>query len=446
MFDTLDRLATESIDPEAEEALILKLTADFERDWPVQEALVLPPDLESWPADYRLAILLDHLDPHELSDQDRVRFLRASERLVAHQQAATLVGIGAVSASYQQLGIEDPADVRDGTTFEFRAALRWTRRFAEMELDLATDLLVRLPSVLSMLQEGRIDRRRAEVIVVGTAHLSIAHARAVADVVLVEAQFLTTGQVRARVRKACIEVDPSAMREEQQRAETERKFLTWAEPNGTMSMLLSGIDLLRGQELADRINRIARDLSGSGEARTMDQLRADIAIDLLTGTTSPTVGRVHLTVNLTDLFDDATHRAAEMAGYGPVLADIARQLVESGDGTWDWTAHDPGTGMPLTDGSTRARHHNASQSRQLRARFRTCVAPGCRMPIIGCDLDHTIAHSESGVTDAHDSAPLCRHDHCVKHQTGWTYQHLPTGDILWTGPLGTAYTTSGRDP
>jgi hypothetical protein len=286
MFDTPDLLSTESSDLEAEEALVRRLTADFEREWPEQAAPVLPPDLESWPANHRLAILLDHFDPHDLSDQDRVRFLRASERLVAHQQAATLVGIGAVSAAYQQLGIEDPEDVRDGTTFEFRGALRWTRRFAEMELDLATDLLVRLPSVLRMLKDGRLDRRRAQVIVDGTAHLSVAHARAVADVVLTEAQFLTTGQVRA---------------------ETERRFLTWAEPDGTMSMLVSGIDPLRGQELADRINRIARDLAGPGEARTMDQLRADIAVDLLTGTTSPTVGRVHLTVNVTDLFDDATH-------------------------------------------------------------------------------------------------------------------------------------------
>jgi hypothetical protein len=29
---------------------------------------------------------------------------------------------------------------------------------------------------------------------------------------------------------------------------------------------------------------------------------------------------------------------------------------------------------------------------------------------------------------------------------GWTYRRLPNGDILWTSPLGTTYTPSGRSP
>ena len=38
-------------------------------------------------------------------------------------------------------------------------------------------------------------------------------------------------------------------------------------------------------------------------------------------------------------------------------------------------------------------------------------------------------------------------DHCIRHQTGWTYQPLPNGDYLWTSPLGgPGYTTSGNDP
>jgi hypothetical protein len=68
------------------------------------------------------------------------------------------------------------------------------------------------------------------------------------------------------------------------------------------------------------------------------------------------------------------------------------------------------------------------------------------MPTIGCDLDHTTPYADSGVTDSDDSAPLCRHHHCIRHQTGWTYRRLPNGDILWTSPLGTTYTTSGRSP
>lgn len=68
------------------------------------------------------------------------------------------------------------------------------------------------------------------------------------------------------------------------------------------------------------------------------------------------------------------------------------------------------------------------------------------MPTVDCDLDHTTPYSESRTTETGDSAPLCRHDHCVRHATGWTYTRRPDGDIVWKGPLGTTYTASGRDP
>jgi hypothetical protein len=329
--------------------------------------------------------------------------------------------------------------------FELASALRWTRRHAETELDLALDLAEQLPSVLRALSEGRIDRQRAKIIVDGTAHLqSVAHARQVADEVLDDAGRLTTGQLAGRVRRACLQADPDTVRTVVERAKTERRFVTWTSPDGTMGIQVSGIDPVRGQELSDRINRIARELRGNGEPRTMDQLRADVAVDLLTGTTSPTVGKVHLTVDLATLAGLAD-TPGDLAGYGPILTDITRQLVESGDGSWDWTVVHPESQMPVADGHTK-RRHTASQRRRLAVRHTTCVAPGCRMPTIDCDLDHTTPYAESGVTDTDDSAPLCRHHHCIRHQTGWTYRHLPNGDILWTSPLGTTYTTSGRSP
>jgi hypothetical protein len=116
-----------------------------------------------------------------------------------------------------------------------------------------------------------------------------------------------------------------------------------------------------------------------------------------------------------------------------------------GEGVWDWTVANPVTGMPVADGTTR-RRPNASQMRKVRAKNRTCVGPGCRMPVIDCDIDHTETWAETGVTDSKDLAPLCRPEHCIRHRTGWTYEPLPDVDYLWTSPLGTTYTTTGADP
>lgn len=435
-----DEVAAFDAQLDAEEAVVERVLAEW-----ASRPVELPSNLESLPADSRLTEVLCAYEPDELSDADRVRYLKASERMVAVLQARSLQAVDSIHRSYQALEIQDAKDTYDGATFELRGALRWTRRAAENELDFATDLTVRLPSVLALLRSGKIDRRRAKILVDGTIHLSVAHARLVAGEVQGEAGRLTTGQLAARIRRVALEVDPQSSREETKQAKEQRLFSTQHESDGTASIHLYGIDPLRAQELSDRINRIARGLRFEEETRTMDQLRADVAVDLLCGTPSPAIGKVHLTIGLADLFDPDVAAAAQLAGYGPIFDDIVHQVTESGLGSWDWTVCHPDSGMAVADGHTR-RRHTASQRRRLLARHRTCVAPGCRMPTIGCDTDHTTPYSESGVTETEDSAPLCRHDHCVRHQTGWTYTHRPDGDIVWKSPLGTTYTASGRDP
>jgi hypothetical protein len=87
---------------------------------------------------------------------------------------------------------------------------------------------------------------------------------------------------------------------------------------------------------------------------------------------------------LTRLTDDP----GELAGYGPVIADIARQVAEQQpNAEWRWTVTSPDTGQVLHDGITR-RRPTTGQRRHVENRNRTCIFPGCRMPATDCDLDH----------------------------------------------------------
>ena len=54
--------------------------------------------------------------------------------------------------------------------------------------------------------------------------------------------------------------------------------------------------------------------------------------------------------------------------------------------------------------------------------------------------------AHTGRTAADDLAPVCRHDHVVRHRRGWTYRPLAGGDYFWTSRLGLTHTTSGRPP
>ncbi|MFP5332785.1 MAG: hypothetical protein ACLGHX_10555 [Acidimicrobiia bacterium] len=103
--------------------------------------------------------------------------------------------------------------------------------------------------MLEALSAGRIDKRKAGVIVTDTTHLSVAHARTVTDRILEDAETLTTGQLRARIRKTAIETDPDSVREQHKKAVTDRQFVSWTQPDGTIAVQVTGIDPLRGQEL-----------------------------------------------------------------------------------------------------------------------------------------------------------------------------------------------------
>jgi HNH endonuclease len=192
---------------------------------------------------------------------------------------------------------------------------------------------------------------------------------------------------------------------------------------------------------------LARTLKTGDETRTVDQIRADVLLDLLEGTrhNGRSRGTVDIHVDLTTL-TRLTDDPGELAGYGPVIADIARQVAEHQPGAeWCWTLTHPDSGQVLDNGITR-RRPTTSQRRHLQARNPTCIFPGCRRPALDCDLDHRQTFADGGPTTVDNLVPLCRHHHQVRHQAGWTHMALPNGDHQWTSQLGHTYTTSGLPP
>jgi hypothetical protein len=165
------------------------------------ETEVLPRDLEAMPAGPVLAVIVSSIDRSRLSDHDAVRLLAARDRLVSHLQAARAADIAeVVSRSGDDFG--------DFAALEVGAALHLTRIAAQGEVTFAVDVTSRLPGVGALLEAGRIDQRRARVLADGTAHLPVDMARSIVAEVADRAPSLTTGQLRALLKRRCIAVDP----------------------------------------------------------------------------------------------------------------------------------------------------------------------------------------------------------------------------------------------
>lgn len=185
--------------------------------------------------------------------------------------------------------------------------------------------------------------------------------------------------------------------------------------------------------------------------RSLDQIRADLTVDLLlNGAPSNSNGvvglerldaRVQVTVPASVLLAsdhcEGTGRgagAAVLAGFGPIDAATARRVAAVAAG-WDRSLLDPGTGELLKVGRYRP---SAEIVRFLEARDQHCRFPGCTVPPFRADRDHTLDAALGGDTSTGNLALLCRRHHTMKHHAGVKVQQLHGGDLLWRSPSGRA--------
>ncbi|HSJ34085.1 MAG TPA: DUF222 domain-containing protein [Acidimicrobiia bacterium] len=410
--------------------------------------------LEHLPTGTFHSLLLDSVDRTEHNGHDLVHLIQARVREISRLQAELFSDM--IELSYcPPSGPGDPPlrqqEVDEFCVDELRAALRWTRRAADNNLDLAWRLVERLPRVWEALRDGWIDLPRARTIVHSTDHLDEAMARGVADQILDRAPDITTGQLRAALRRLCIEADPDDAAKRYEEGLEERRVVAEANPDGTADLFGLKLPVDRVAAIQRRIARIAQNLKTRREQRTLDQIKADVFLQLLEGhqfshsprsPASSTAGRpkVDISVPLTTLLE-LDEQAGEIPGWGPVIADIARQAVErSPDGSWRVVVTDPDSGAVLWDGTTK-RRPTAAQRRYVEVRQTVCVFPTCRLPATQCDLDHEIQFSKGGPTVVRHLHPGCRHDHNVRHKGGWKVRRLAPGVYEWTSRHGHVYVT-----
>jgi hypothetical protein len=460
-------------------------------------------ELELLPAGPELASRLAAIGRVALSDQDLLRVMRARQRLVAYQQAQLLADMHALATRPGDVGLlPDPElERRDWAEVEIAFALGWSAVAAGVQLSLAHDMIARLPAVFAALQRGGIDMPRARVVCDAVVGLDEAVARRVVDEIIDEAPGLTTGQLRARLRRLVIAADPAAAAARAAEKVAGRRI----EARLTDDSLgeLHGYDLPPHRVAAamERLTAIAVAARNCGDSRGVDRLRADAFLDLLIGDgvaaggpithdrfcaradhdhghadqhvpdpwlrraasgdgsplgpthappphaprggcgalPAPRRGAVEVQVPLATLMG-LSENPGELAGFGPVVADIARQVAaQQADATWRFSITNT-LGEVIHHGTTR-RRPTAATAAFVRARNRTCVAPGCRRAARSCDLDHTTAWADGGASDPGNVAPLCRRHHRFKHAPGTDLISFAPGVYGWTTPAGLQYVT-----
>ena len=254
----------------------------------VEELVAMPPGPE-------LAAALGTADLSRLTGAGLVHVLRAQSRQCAHEQArlwASLVEVGlAVPPDELADGSSNSqairaAEVATWASGEVAAALTWTSRTADRELDLAQVVVRALPEVFAALWAGEIDRGKAAVF---AGYLDPAcgvtpeQAAVICTRLLPVAPKLTTAQLRGRLWRAVLAIDPGWARRRYTRAVRGRAVTAVLADDGTVTITGSSLPADKAAVACARVDRLAEAAKRAGHPGRVGQIAADVYLGLLDG-------------------------------------------------------------------------------------------------------------------------------------------------------------------
>ena len=437
------------------------------------------------PGGYEALGHLIGINPEKLTSAGRIDYLAALERqhswLTSLIQQATLVIAGSEPSQSENIweGV-DETEREDVAT-----ALRLSANTAQSRIDTARVLTNHLPATCQALAVGDISPSHATLIARETSE-AIKRGISTEDLIHIEnralahAEFHTPAQVGRKIRTLIAQVTPETFEETVAIARDTRNVHMYPESDGmaTVIALLPAEDaqtvMLAINALIERqhshsfirstpnsdcssqtsVHTDSPMSSGNdlvADARTMDMKRADVrtmdmkradALAEICGDLLARIADEHqphrrpVTINITMDLPTALGMAdnpAELAGYGPIPASVARTL--SADGKWKRFITDPLTGN-LLDYGRETYVPPQPLVDFLTARDRICRFPGCSQPSRVADIDHAVPWEEGGHTNPSNLGLLCRRHHRMKTHNGWKLVSHNDGSCTWTSPAG----------
>jgi hypothetical protein len=428
-----------------------------------------------------LGLVLDAGGQGPLSRFSSDQALTVIEAAEAIKAWADSVSLGATTAMVREFET-DFAHLRPETpnAHGFRRFLRHCRSAAAREIQVATGLPInacqrrvwlsaceseRVEPVVELMRLGRVTLARATALVEATAHLDGLTAASIATrvlrpltgpdgVALPGMAPLSQATFNARLHKQLVLHHGLVGQAERSYQESLKRRRLTGEPHhdGTGVLVISG-DGPRLAAAQGRVDRIARRLRNLGDARTIAQLRADVATDLLIrgwipsdptfiALGQPPAAQVQLIVSLPTILGLDTG-VGQIPGWGYVPGRQSRELALQLGSIWKRIVTDPISGR-ASEASTTSYTVPAAMAAQINARDATCRAPGCEIAADHCDHDHTKEWKPDGAggpTAETNLADLHRGHHNLKTAGFWDSEQSGDGKLTWTTATGRSYCT-----
>jgi hypothetical protein len=167
---------------------------------------------------------------------------------------------------------------------EIALALTATEYSAQAQVELTADLSRRLPLAFAELDAGRADLHRVRVLAEGTQFLSDEDAGKVDALLAPGLGQWTTGDLREKVRRAVISIDPAAAERRASQAARKARFAVYGNDDQTATAAVERMPAHLGAAVKARVNAIARAAKAAGMTDPMPLLEAKVATGLLLDT------------------------------------------------------------------------------------------------------------------------------------------------------------------
>ena len=334
---------------------------------------------------------------------------------------------------------------------EIAVATRLADRTVQAMMGRATELVTTLPAVLDALESGRISIGHARVILEHATGIEGAAREDYERITVARAEATTPGKLAATAKIAAARLRAGTFEDRHAEARENRRVSIRDLDDG-MSELTHFLPTPYAAAIFDRLTRQAKAVVATGDPRSRDQLRSDIATDLLltgepasgdsaSGQKAPHTAADGIRAEIAIVIPALTllglgDEPATLAGRGPIDLHTACRLASKAPELLRILT-DPVSDLIITADSYRP---SASLRRYLEARDRHCQFPSCNQDARYCDLDHTIPWQDGGKTVPGNLAALCRGHHTIKHHGRWKVKQVSPGVLEWTSPLGNVVT------
>ncbi len=422
---------------------------------------------------------LQAVDASGLDDAGRIDLLRALEELKCSAEGVQAVIAVELDASVREhearCGV--PRERRGrGVAGQVALARRESSTKGRQHLGLAKVLTTELPHTFAALRAGRITQWRATIVARETACLSREHRLAVDEQLAARDERLEAmgeGELVASAQRIAYRLDAEAAVRRRRRAESERRVSLRPAPD-VMSHLSALLPVKEGVAVYAALDRQAKALVAAGDGRGRGQIMADTlvqrvlqvapATDAHAGGESVATGQsepaddaapsggardsggvpvmIHLVVSDEVLLGGA-NGAGHVDGYGPVPADLARELV--GEQAFVRRLYASPSSGALVAADARARRFPPGLARLVRLRDRSCRTPWCDAPIR--HVDHVVAVGDGGETTLSNAQGLCEACNYAKQALAWSARPRPAPaelrhTVQTTTPTGHRYAST----